>query len=101
MVPLPPYRLELNPVEHVASLLRTATANRVFAMLAEQEATIARETRPLWTDPARVHALIGDNSVRTQVNAFFKNITSGFQLELVLDGQAAIARYIPQPLETS
>ena len=83
VVPLPPYSPELNPVEHVGSLLRTATANRVFATLAQQEAAIEQEMRPLWTDPVRVHALIGDNAVHTQVNAFFKNKTSGFLLDLV------------------
>ena len=83
VVPLPPYSPELNPVEHVGSLLRTATANRVFATLAQQEAAIEQEMRPLWTDPVRVHALIGDNAVHTQVNAFFKRKTSCFQLDLV------------------
>ena len=97
VLPLPPYSPELNPVEHVGSLLRTATANRVFATLAEQEAAIEREMRPLWTDPARVHALIGDNAVHTQVNASSKNKASGFQLDLVLFQQQDGAHHYHSP----
>lgn len=69
MLNLPPYSPELNPVEHVGSLLRAATGNRVFASLEEMEAAIETELRPLWTEPARVRALIGQGWMRTQVNA--------------------------------
>lgn len=70
LLPLPPYSPELNPVERVGALLRSATANRVFADLAEMEAVITTALRPLWTDPARVRSLVGDGWLLAQVNAF-------------------------------
>ena len=33
-----------------------------------------REMSPRWSDPAKVHALFGENAVHTQVNAFSKNV---------------------------
>lgn len=78
VVPLPPYSPELNPAEHVGQLLRTATANRVFATLPDMERAIEKEMAPLWTEPARVRSLVGDNAVHAQVNASSKNITSCF-----------------------
>jgi transposase len=68
LLPLPPYSPELNPVEHVGDLLKDATANRVFATLAAQEAAIEKELRPLWEDPARVRAMVGHGWLRTHVN---------------------------------
>ena len=79
----PAYSPELNPAEHVGSMLKMATSNRVFETLPETEAAIAQEMRPLWNTPARVHSLIGDNAVHSQTNASAKKQTSGFQLELV------------------
>lgn len=69
IINLPPYSPELNPVEHVGSLLRAATGNTVFATLDKMEARIEDELRPLWTESARVRALIGNGWLRTQVNA--------------------------------
>ena len=77
------YSPELNRAEHVGSMLKMATANRVFETLPEMEAAIEQEMRPLWNTPARVHSLIGDNAVHSQTNASAKKQTSGFQLELV------------------
>ena len=79
----PAYSPELNPAEHVGSMVKMATANRVFETLLEMEAAIAQEMRPLWNTPARVHSLIGDNAVHSQTNASSKKLTSGFPLELV------------------
>jgi transposase len=83
VLPLPAYSPELNPAEHVGSMLKMATANRVFETLPEMEAAIEQEMRPLWNTPARVHSLIGDNAVHSQTNVTSKKLTSGFQLELV------------------
>lgn len=66
---LPPYSPELNPVEHIGDLLKDATANRAFRDLAQQEAAIVKELTGLWDHPARVHAMVGEGTVRTQVNA--------------------------------
>ena len=79
----PAYSPELNPAEHVGSMLKMATSNRVFETLPEMEAAIAQEMRPPWNTPASVHSLIGDNAVHLQTNASSKKQTSGFQLELV------------------
>ena len=79
----PAYSPELNPAEHVGSMLKMVTANRVFETLLEMEAAIAQEMRPPWNTPARVHSLIGDNAVHLQTNASSKKQTSGFPLELV------------------
>ena len=79
----PAYSPELNPAEHVGSMVKMATANRVFETLLEMEAAIAQEMRPLWNTPARVHSLIGDNAVHSQTNASSKKLMSGFPLELV------------------
>jgi transposase len=83
VLPLPAYSPELNPAEHVGSMLKMATANRVFETLPEMEAAIEQEMRPLCNTPARVHSLIGDNAVHSQTNVTSKKLTSGFQLELV------------------
>jgi hypothetical protein len=72
LLPLPPYSPELNPVEHVGSLIRTATANRTFASLPAMEAAIEETLRPLWTQPQRVRGLVGDGWMRSQVNASSK-----------------------------
>ena len=80
MLRLPAYSPELNLAEHVGSMLKMATANRVFETLPETEAAIAQEMRPLWNTPARVHSLIGDNAVHSQTNASSKTKTSGVQL---------------------
>jgi hypothetical protein len=70
LLPLPAYSPELNPVERVGGLIRTATANRVFRDLETMEAAMVNTLRPLWTDPARVRSLIGEGWLLTQVNAF-------------------------------
>ncbi len=80
MLPLPAYSPELNLAEHVGSMLKMATANRVFETLPEMEAAIEQEMRPLWNTPARVHSLIGENAVHSQTNASSKTKTSGVQL---------------------
>ena len=69
LLPLPPYSPELNPVERVGSLIRTATGNRVYTSLDSMEGAIEKELRPFWTDPQRVGRLVGDGWIRTQVNA--------------------------------
>lgn len=71
LLPLPPYSPELNPVEHVGSFIRAATANRAFESLEQMEAAIENELRPLWTEPERVRALIGEGWMSAQVNAFY------------------------------
>ena len=76
----PAYSPELNPAEHVGSMLKMATSNRVFETLPEMEAAIAQEMRLLWNTPARVRSLIGDNAVHSQTNASSKTKTSGVQL---------------------
>ncbi|MEI9897193.1 MAG: transposase [Chthoniobacter sp.] len=70
LLPLPAYSPELNPVERVGGLIRTATANRVFVDLPAMEAAIQEALRPLWTDPSRVRSLIGEGWLLAQVNAF-------------------------------
>ena len=72
LLPLPPYSPELNPVERVGSLIRTATGNRVYTSLDSMEGAIEKELRPFWTDPQRVGRLVGDGWIRTQVNAISK-----------------------------
>ena len=53
VLPLPAYSPELNPAEHVGSMLKMATANWVFETLPEMEAAIEQKMRPLWnTRPA-------------------------------------------------
>ncbi|MEI9896611.1 MAG: transposase [Chthoniobacter sp.] len=47
LLPLPAYSPELNPVERVGGLIRTATANRVFVDLPAMEAAIQEALRPL------------------------------------------------------
>jgi hypothetical protein len=69
LLPLPPYSPELNPVEHVGSLIRAATANRTFASLQAIESAIEDQLRPLWTQPERVRHLVGHGWMRSQVNA--------------------------------
>jgi hypothetical protein len=78
LLPLPPYCPELNPVEHVGSLIRTATANRVFESLEAMELAIEDRLRPLWTQPQKVHSLVGSGWMRSQVNASSKFITDPF-----------------------
>lgn len=70
LLPLPPYSPELNPVERIGDLIKDATANRVFPTLEALETAIENELRPLWEDPQRVRALVGEGWMRTQVNAF-------------------------------
>ena len=47
----------------------TGYADRIHE---ETEAAIEQEIRPLWSTPARVHSLIGDNAVHSQTNASSK-----------------------------
>ena len=68
LLPLPPYSPELNPVERVGSLIRTATGNRVYTSLDSMEGAIEKELRAFWTDPQRVRRLVGDGWIRTQVS---------------------------------
>ena len=44
-------------------------AHVVFRDLAQMEAGIETERRPLWTEPSRVRPLVGAGWIRTQVNA--------------------------------
>ena len=69
LLPLPPYSPELNPTERVGDLIKDATGNRVFRDLAQMEAVIETELRPLWTEPSRVRQLVGAGWIRSQVNA--------------------------------
>lgn len=55
LLPLPPYSPELNPVERVGSLIRTATGNRVYTSLEAMEGAIEKE--------------LGEGWIRAQVNA--------------------------------
>lgn len=66
---LPPYSPELNPVERIGDLMKDATANRAFPDLRSLEEAIEAELSPLWLDPKRVLALVGDGWIRVQVNA--------------------------------
>ena len=69
LLPLPPYSPVLNPTERVGDLIKDATGNRVFRDLAQMEAVIETELRPLWTEPSRVRQLVGAGWIRSQVNA--------------------------------
>ena len=56
-LPLPRYSPELNPVEQVFRVLRPRLSNRIFATLAELEATITAHLQPYWQQPALVQRL--------------------------------------------
>jgi hypothetical protein len=69
LLPLPPYSPELNPVERIGDLIKDVTGKRVFKTLADMEASIEEEIKPLWSDPQRVRSLVGNGWMRSQVNA--------------------------------
>ncbi len=81
LLPLPPYSPELNPVERIGDLIKDATGNRVFATLELLEAAIEGELRPLWQSKERVRSLVGQGSIRSQVNAFYGQETVPFLCE--------------------
>jgi transposase len=58
-LPLPRYSPELNPAEQVFRVLRPKLANRIFATLAELEATITAHLQAYWERPALVQDLTG------------------------------------------
>jgi transposase len=47
-LPLPRYSPELNPAEQIFRVLRPKLSNRIFATLAELEASITEHLRPYW-----------------------------------------------------
>ena len=59
VLPLPAYSPELKPDEHVGSMLKMATANRVFEKLPEMEAG-----KPIKTRQNRGHPHPGAHAVR-------------------------------------
>lgn len=58
-VSLPRDRPELNPAEQIFRVLRPKLTNRIFATLAELEATMTAHRHPSWEQPALVQQLTG------------------------------------------
>jgi transposase len=56
-LPLPRYSPELNPAEQVFRMLRPKLANRIFATLAELEATLTVHLQTYWEQPALLQRL--------------------------------------------
>ena len=69
LVALPPYSPELNPVEKLGDLIKDRIANTLWPTLADIEAAIEEELRPLWQEPARVRQLIGAGWLLAEANA--------------------------------
>jgi transposase len=69
LVALPPYSPELNPVEKLGDLIKDRIANTLWQKLADIEAAIEEELRPLWQEPARVRQLIGEGWLLAEANA--------------------------------
>lgn len=52
LLPVLPYRTELNPVERIGDLIKAdATANRVFESVQAIEKCIEVDIHPLWFEP--------------------------------------------------
>ena len=66
---LPPYSPELNPVEKLGDLLKDRIANTLWQKLADIEAAIEEELRPLWQEPGRLRQLIGEGWLLAEPNA--------------------------------
>lgn len=70
---LPPYSPELNPVEKIGAFIKDAVCNKVWQTLEAIEAAICEELKPIWTIPARVAQLVGEEGwLASELNATAK-----------------------------
>ena len=68
LLPWPPYRPELNPVEGLWDQTQDVTCNRHFASLDELEVALTQALRPFWETPARALSLV-HHWLHSQANA--------------------------------
>ena len=69
LLPLPPYRPELNPVEAIGDVVKDRIANRLWEDLDAMEEAMSEELRPLLEDPRRVKRLVAHPWLALQANA--------------------------------
>ena len=51
VVALPPYSPELNPVEKIGDLIKDRIGHTIWPTMADLEAAVVEEIRPLWETP--------------------------------------------------
>ena len=74
LIHLPPYSLELNPVEKLWDIIKDQICNQVWKDLAELMGAITEVLAESWTTPAKVRALIGDRWLLDTANASYPSV---------------------------
>ena len=69
LLPLPPYRPELNPVEIIGDVIKDRIANTLWATLDSLEEALGEELRPIYRSAERVRQLVSHGWLIDQVNA--------------------------------
>jgi len=69
VIPLPPYRPELNPVEAIGDVIKDRIGNTLWATLEALEESMGEELRPIYESAERVRSLVSHGWLLDQVNA--------------------------------
>jgi transposase len=69
LLPLPPYRPELNPVEVIGDVIKDRIANTLWHTLETLEEALGEELRPIYESAERVRRLVSHPWLIEQLNA--------------------------------
>ena len=68
LLPLPPYRPELNPVEQLGDLVKDAICNKIYPTLEKLEAAILTELEPLRHSGPIIAGMLGNHALVASAN---------------------------------